>query len=124
MVVRRLRRRGHGQLWHRILEPDGLVLEAADLVLTSDAVDRFEEAHDLGRQRPRNHQGAAPKWDWEGFYPALILRVHAHGLLDQQKDLVNEMLDWFEQRSEIGEAPDVSTIRKKVAAVWRELRAA
>jgi hypothetical protein len=34
------------------------------------------------------------------------------------------MLGWFEGRSETGEAPDISTIRKKVAAVWRELRAA
>lgn len=124
-AVHRLRRRGHGQDWHRILEPaDGLVLEAADLVLTSDAVDRFEEKHDLGRQRSRNYQGTASKWDWEGFYTALIRRVHAHGLPEHQKDLVNEMLDWFERRSETGEAPDISTIRKKVAAVWRELRAA
>jgi hypothetical protein len=123
-TVRWLRRRGQEQCWQRILEPaDGLTLEAADLVLTSDAVDRFEEQHELG-QRPRNHQGGASKWDWEGFYAALILRVHEHGLPDQQTDLVNDMLSWFEQRSETGEAPDVSTIRKKVAAIWRELRAA
>lgn len=123
-AVHRLRRRGQGQDWHRILEPaDGLVLEAADLVLTSDAVDRFEEQHDIG-QRSRAHHGGASKWDWEGFYTALIRRVHARGLPQHKKDLVNEMLDWFEQRSDTGEAPDVSTIRKKVAAVWRELRAA
>lgn len=34
------------------------------------------------------------------------------------------MLSWFEKRSETGETPDISTIRKKIAAVWRELRAA
>lgn len=122
--VRRVRRRDRREEWHRILEPaDGLALEAADLVLTSDAVDRFEEEHDLG-QRPRGHQGSISKWDWEGFYTALILRVHERGLPDQQKDLVNEMLGWFESHSETGDAPDISTIRKKVAAVWRELRAA
>jgi hypothetical protein len=86
-VILQVRRRGHGQDWIRILEPaEGLVLEAVDLVLTSDAVDRFEEEHDLG-QRQRNHPGGASKWDWEGFYTALILRVHAQGLPEQQKDL-------------------------------------
>lgn len=123
-MIRRVRRRGQGQDWIRILDPaEGLTVEAADLVLTSDAVDRFEEEHDLA-QRPRNYQGGAPKWDWEGFYTALILRVHEHGLPEQQKELVNEMLGWFERRSETGDAPDISTIRKKISAVWRELRAA
>lgn len=57
VTVHRIRRRGHGGEWHRVLDPaGGLTLEAADLVLTSDAVDRFEEKHELG-QRPRNHQG-------------------------------------------------------------------
>ena len=110
--------------WMRITEPvEGLTLEAADLIITQDEMDRFEETHEL-TPRPKNYPGGSARWDWEGFYTALIRRIHEHGLPEQQKDLVNEMLGWFERRSDSGEAPDISTIRKKIAGIWRELREA
>lgn len=129
-TVRRIRRAdprredhtGRDQEWMRITEPGGgVTLEPADLIITHDEMDRFEEAHELA-PRQKNYQGGATKWDWEGFYTALIRRIHEHGLPEQQKDLVNEMLGWFERRSDTGEAPDISTIRKKIAGIWRELR--
>lgn len=124
-TVRRVARPGRDQEWMRITEPnEGVQLEAPDLIVTHEEMDQFEETHEL-TPKPRHYPpGATARWDWEGFYTALIRRIHDHGLPDQQKDLVNEMQEWFERRSETGEAPDISTIRKKIAAVWRELREA
>lgn len=124
-TVRRIRQPGPDHHWMRITEPaTGVHLEAGDLFITQDELDRFEEAHELV-PKPRNvASGPATKWDWDGFYTALIRRIHEHGMPDQQKDLVEEMTGWFERRSPTGDAPDPSTIRKKVAGVWRELREA
>lgn len=121
-TVRRVRRLGPDEDWMRITEPPtGIALEAADLTITQNEMDRFEEAYELA-PKPKIIAGGGPKWDWEGFYTALIRRIHDHGLPEQQKDLVEEMLGWFERRNDAGEAPDISTIRKKIASVWREIR--
>lgn len=123
-AVRRVRRPGPDEEWMRITEPpEGVHLEAADLFITTEEMERFEDIHGIG-SRARNYQGSSAKWDWEGFYTAMIRRIHEHGLPERQGDLVDEMLAWFERRSDKGEAPDVSTIRKKVSGVWRELREA
>lgn len=121
-TVHRIRRAGQGEDWQRIHEPErGVEFEQPDLLITDEELQRFEEDHELA-PRAKNYTGGAPRWDWEGFYTALIRRIHEHGLPEQQKDLVQEMLGWFERRSDTGDAPDISTIRKKIAAVWRELR--
>ena len=48
---------------------------------------------------------------------------YAHGLPSTQNELVREMLDWFQTRPEQN-TPDESTVRRKVALVWRELNRA
>jgi hypothetical protein len=50
-------------------------------------------------------------------------RIFVNGLPKTQGELVHEMLDWFQERH--GEpSPDESTVRRKVAMVWRELKRA
>lgn len=123
VILTRLRPRGDKGQWLKILDPrDGIPVGPFDVVISADALESFEQEYELG-PKPKNYQGGAAKWDWEGFYTALTSRVFKHGLPEQQKDLVEEMQSWFERRSETGDAPDISTIRKKVAAVWRELQA-
>jgi hypothetical protein len=39
----------------------------------------------------------------------------------QQRDLVTEMQDWFIANSPDREAPDESTIRRRIRAIWQEL---
>jgi hypothetical protein len=108
--------------WKLVTDPaEGVIVALADLVILKSEVRRFEAEYDLCRGQ---HAGQGPerRYDWDGFFTALIARVHFHGLPEKQADLVDEMADWFARRSEIGEGPDVSTIRKRIAPVWRTLR--
>lgn len=49
--------------------------------------------------------------------------VYRSGLPEKQADLVGEMQDWFIAASTDGDAPDESTIRKRVSPIWRLLHA-
>jgi hypothetical protein len=49
-------------------------------------------------------------------------RIYADGLPSTQSELVREMLEWFQTRQD-EHTPDESTVRRKVALVWRELTA-
>ena len=109
-------------VWKFISDPaEGVIVALADLVILKSEVRRFEAEYDLCRAL-HGGQGPERRYDWDGFFTALIKRVHFHGLPDKQGDLVEEMADWFSRRSETGEAPDISTIRKRIAPVWRALR--
>ena len=104
-----------------------------DVLVRRAEVERFEEQHGLFNgarsasagddSRPaarRGGPGVPPRYDWDGFYGALARRIHDHGIPPTQAELVREMLDWFGQRDG-GEAPDESTVRRKIVAIWREL---
>ncbi len=101
----------------------GVRLSAADIMITAREIDRFEEAHGIGRTRNVG-PGAPTKYDWDGFYVALIKRLYAEGLPIRQRDLVIEMQEWFIANSAEGEAPDESTIRRRIQSVWKELNPA
>lgn len=121
-IVRRMRFRNTSGPWYRLQDEQcGIRVGMFDIMIAAEAIDAFEAEHDVG-PRPRHFAGGAPKWDWDGFYSALIARIYRQGLPEQQKDLVEEMLGWFERRSEDGEAPDISTIRKRVSVIWRDLQ--
>ena len=98
----------------------GVRLTAADIMITAREIDRFEEAHGIGRTRSAG-PGAPGRYDWEGFHLALFKRVYTGGFPLQQRDLVAEMQDWFIANSRDGEAPDESTIRRRIRAIWQEL---
>ena len=92
---------------------------------------RFERKHAPGevgaserqaRRRPPG-PGAPPKYDWDIFFAAMTRRIFVGGLPKTQGELVREMLDWFQQR-QVEPLPDESTVRRKVAMVWRELNRA
>jgi len=52
---------------------------------------------------------------------ALTKRFFTEGLPSQQKDLIDELQEWFTQTSDNCDAPDGSTIRRRIRAVWQEL---
>jgi hypothetical protein len=120
--VRRLRPWTDGTLadgWRLISDPaNGIEIAAADLMISAVEVTRFEEECDLVR-RPLEKSG---RYDWEAFYIALIKYVFEGGLPETQNELVQMMQDWFLRRSETGDGPDESTIRKRINPIWRELR--
>lgn len=98
----------------------GVRFTASDIMITADEIDRFEAAHDINRTRGAG-PGAPGKYDWDGFYVALMKRIHDLGFPGTQTALIVEMQEWFIANSQHGSAPDESTIRQRVKVVWREL---
>ena len=110
--------------WRTITEPArGVRLTAADIMITAKEIDRFEEDHGIGRTRSVG-PGAPLKYDWDGFYIAVLKRIYSGGFPARQRDLVVEMQEWFIAISADGDAPDESTIRRRIQAVWKELNPA
>ena len=120
--------------WRWVSEPaDGIAITAPEVLITRVEVQRFESEHDpLGSETRADGQeagriahyrgpgpGVAPRYDWDTFYGVLARRIHDNGLPSTQAELVREMLDWFQARRE-DHAPDESTVRRKIAVVWRE----
>ncbi len=120
VMIRRVRPANCG--WKRIAVPEeGIRVMAPDLLITTSEVERFEDENSLVR-RVVSGPGVQSRYDWDGFYAEIICRVHDRGLPAKQKELIDEMLDWFLNRSANGEAPDESTIRKKIRGFWNKLR--
>ncbi|WP_309665862.1 hypothetical protein [Tabrizicola sp.] len=110
--------------WQTINKPArGVRLTAADIMITAKEIDRFEEDHGIGRTRSVG-PGAPLKYDWDGFYIAVLKRIYSNGFPARQRDLVVEMQEWFVANSAEGDAPDESTIRRRIQAVWKELNPA
>ena len=108
--------------WKRIEEPkEGIRVMAPDVLIMAAEVERFEDENGLVR-RVVSGPGAQTRYDWDGFYCEIICRVQERGLPTKQKELIDDMVDWFLSRSVNGDAPDDSTIRKKIRGFWGRLR--
>ncbi|ADE84714.1 hypothetical protein [Rhodobacter capsulatus] len=107
--------------WKRIEEPKGGIrVMAPDVLITAAEVERFEDENNLVR-RVVSGPGAQSRYDWDGFYCEIICRMHNNGLPEKQKELIEEMFNWFLGKSVNGDAPDESTIRKKIRGFWGRL---
>lgn len=98
---------------------EGMTIGQLDLQLSSEMTKAFEEAYVNPR---RCGGGPVTKYDWDGFYAAMTRRIHEEGIPRNQAELIGVMQDWFVANSSHGDAPDESTIRKKVSRIWQELR--
>lgn len=93
----------------------------ADLLIMAEEVRRFETDCDLLR-RPSSHIGSTARYDWDGMYIALMVRLHEQGLPATQAEWLGEAQDWFVANSETGEVPDERTIRRRLTPIWKALR--
>jgi hypothetical protein len=130
VVIRRVKASKGHLCW--IVEPmEGIGITAADVLVRRAEVERFEQQYgffnglhvpgaDGGTEPRRGGPGVPPRHDWDAFYAALTRRIHDHGVPATQAELVRDMIAWFEAR-DVEHAPDESTIRRKIAPVWREL---
>jgi len=108
--------------WLKVTDPpEGLPIRSSDLLLAAFSVQQFEEERDLLR-RPAANTGATPRYEWDAMYAWLTWFVFEKGVPETQTALVSLVQDWFVQNSRSGEVPEESTIRKRLAALWRKLR--
>ncbi|TBN38630.1 hypothetical protein EYE42_12075 [Paracoccus subflavus] len=99
----------------------GIEVTLADLLIMAEDVRRFETDCDLLR-RPASHIGSTARYDWDGMYIALMVRMHDQGLPATQAEWLGEVQEWFVATSESGEVPDERTIRRRLTPIWKALR--
>lgn len=110
------------QEWVLLAEhPAGIEVTLADLLIMAEDVRRFEADCELLR-RPTSHIGSTARYDWDGMYIALMVRIHEQGLPATQAECLGEMQEWFVANSETGEVPDERTIRRRLTPIWKALR--
>lgn len=119
-LIRRVRLPGSEACSFAHASEEGLLIRRTDLMITSDMLTRFEDRHSVFR---RSNTGPASKYDWEAAYLAMMVRIHDQGLPESLTELVAEMQDLFIRNSAHGDAPDESTIRKRISPTWHQLRA-
>ncbi|WP_203072381.1 hypothetical protein [Falsiroseomonas ponticola] len=95
----------------------------ADLVVRDTEVSRFEAEHvppaaDAASRGGPGQRGAMPKYDWDAFWREVARSILFDGVPESQAAFVRRMVDWFDTR---GEAPDPSTIKKKLSPLWRDI---
>jgi len=130
VTIQRARAKGEAD-WEWLGEPTGgIVITSPDVLITRAEIEHFERAHGLqtggdGQEmqvlrRRLPGPGAPPRYNWDMFFAALTRRIFVQGLPPTQAELVREMLDWFQAEGG-DQTPDESTVRRKVATIWREL---
>ena len=120
-VIRRLRA-GESGAFIEIEEPaGGLEIGLADLVITREERERFEAALWAERRGPAVSRsvgpGRLPRHDWDGFWVAVCTYIHDNGWPETQAALVRNLMDELDITS--NDAPDESTVRKKVSRLWK-----
>ncbi|KZK84944.1 hypothetical protein PsAD13_01478 [Pseudovibrio sp. Ad13] len=95
------------------VQPDELWIPAIDLY-------RFEEKYGLAQRAGKG--GREPKYDWEGMWAPLCVHIFAEGVPATMQELANEVQAWFIEASPTGEAPDMSTIRRRIRPIWEALK--
>ena len=102
--------------------PQGVEIDAADMVIMAREFARFEETHEILR-RPLNYGGSDPKWGWTEMLQWLVVHIHEAGVPASQQELLEACRDWFEAQSPTGDAPADRSIRRYIAPIWKQLRA-
>lgn len=93
----------------------------ADLLIMAEDARRFETECDLLR-RPASHIGSTARYDWEGMYISLMVRIHDQGVPSTQAEWLGEVQEWFVVNGDGGEVPDERTIRRRLTPIWKALR--
>lgn len=119
-LLRRVRPRDQDE-WIMIADPAGIEVTLADLLIMADEVRRFETDCDLLR-RPASHIGSTARYDWEGMYITLMVRIHDQGLPATQAEWLGEVQEWFVATGDGSEVPDERTIRRRLTPIWKALR--
>lgn len=121
VMIRRARPPGSDKPLSIVHPAEGVRVLSTDVLIRTTEIERFEEENSLVR-RVVVGPGAPTRHSWERFYVEMCCRIFHDGLPDTQTELVEVMQDWIMDDPNWGEAPDPSTIRKKVKVVWQRLK--
>lgn len=108
--------------WIMITDPaERIEVTLADLLIMARDVQKFETDCDLLR-RPAAHIGSTARYDWDGMYIALMVRIHEQGVPATQAEWLGEVQEWFIANGDGSEVPDERTIRRRLTPIWKALR--
>lgn len=108
--------------WLRVTDPaEGILVRATDLMFPAAVVHAFEDECDLLR-RPASGGGSSTRYRWDAMIVWLFQRLNERGFPASQTALVAEVEDWFVAHAKSDEVPEESTIRKRIAPIWRAVR--
>jgi hypothetical protein len=119
--LRRVRLKGQEDWIMIVDQSERIEVTLADLLIMAEDARRFETDCDLLR-RPASHIGSTARYDWDGMYINLMVRIHDQGLPATQAEWLGEVQEWFVANSEGGEVPDERTIRRRLTPIWKALR--
>ncbi|MBN8891048.1 MAG: hypothetical protein ABS99_00495 [Acetobacteraceae bacterium SCN 69-10] len=125
-----------GEYLEYALDDDGapLHIEAQGLVVRRAELERFEacqasaaastsaESSLAAEPESERRRGAPTKYDVDGFWRHVCRILFHEGAPPKQAQLIRQMRDWFEARLGIGNGPDESWIRKKIAPLWLDIQ--
>ena len=101
-------------------DPPELIVQRERIVVQHAELLRFESAQAEPAQAiahaPAGQRGAPARYAWDEFWCEAAVALQIEGMPPTQAALVRRMEQWFAGR---GEFPDQSTIKKKVALLWR-----
>jgi len=124
LPVRRIRAQGD-KAWRLITSPgDGVVVSVDDMMITADEMRRFETENTIFG-RVHGARGPEPKYNWDEFWRAVVVRVHEKGVPETLKEFTDEFSNWFLDQSAKGakgDCPSDSVIRKRLSPLWHMLR--
>ena len=105
-----------------ICDPAGLTITASDLVLRHEKFTGFAQRYDLpvARTKASGGPGLKLQHDWDGFWIKALQRFYNEGFPATQAALARELHEWFAVNCPT--VPDISTIKKKVSRLWKELQ--
>jgi hypothetical protein len=105
-------------------DPPGILVPRERLVVRHAELERFEAAQAAAVETaqaaptpsPAGQRGAPPRYDWDAFWCELAVMLQVEGMPPTQAAVIRRMEAWFAER---GQFPDPSTVKRKVALLWR-----
>lgn len=96
------------------------------LVVRHAELERFESAQSCAAAAPATParsvaRGALPKYEWDEFWCEAAVSMQLEGMPGSQAEMTRRMEAWFARRNQY---PDRSTVKKKVALLWRRYQEA
>lgn len=111
-------------LWVICDEAEQLDVPRERLVVRHAERERFEAAQAIAAVSTASapavaragQRGAPPRYNWDEFYCELLVVMQIDGFPESQAAIIRRMEQWFAARNQY---PDYSTVKKKVALLWR-----